>query len=543
QMQNVSETVRYTLQQMLSQSTLQTPKPQVDADAISTLKMLRDTFEFCDISAWLPSSCFSSGEGITFFNISLPNGRVQQPEVLIAPYNKLTWISQTNYHYPFMRFSNYQTRNLLSCFIRVSTLSAPGAFCFFIDIDERETAALLSQKYGSSPIEQYMINNQGIIISHTDKTRLGTSLESALMDALTTDTTAQPLTYQQAVYIRYPLGNTNWSLVVSVPKNYLFNLSPTSISGIFLAAFIAMFVSVLASILISRQLMRKLSTMSKVIRSITPCFNLNSESFEAIHARVPVPPVGTPPDVLDELAIAFNALVDKLNGTMQTALTSSLTHEKLRYRLLRAKINPHFLYNILDSIKICNTLGRSNDANLMLSKLAAFYRLILRKNDLDIILINEELEIVKLYLEMESIGHEHSFSYQYQIDPDIGFFSIPRFVLQPLVENCVTHGLPGDAKHMNIILRMRYIGDAIRIEIEDDGLGIVPAQMESLLAVIHGETELTDHSSTAFYGLNNISKRLKPYVVNPDEPICYQSSAGNGTRVTIDLKQLLQDES
>ena len=84
------------------------------------------------------------------------------------------------------------------------------------------------------------------------------------------------------------------------------------------------------------------------------------------------------PDELDELATVFNTLLEQLNATMQTALSSSLAHEKLRYQLLRAKINPHFLYNILESIKVCNTLGRIDDANLILSMLGSFYRLILR---------------------------------------------------------------------------------------------------------------------------------------------------------------------
>ena len=108
-----------------------------------------------------------------------------------------------------------------------------------------------------------------------------------------------------------------------------------------------------------------------------------------------------------------------------------------------------------------------DDANLMLSRLAAFYRLILRKNNQDIITIGEELEIVRLYLEMEVISHENAFSYTLETDPDVELFLIPRFVLQPLVENCVTHGLPGDAKHMTISISLRYTESAIRIMIED----------------------------------------------------------------------------
>jgi two-component system, sensor histidine kinase YesM len=544
QMINVSETVRYSLQQMLGESLSKPPQPQVDASTINNLKMLRDAFNFCDINAWLPTSYFSAREGITFFDISMPGGRPQLPDVLNAPYNKLTWMSIQNYTYPFMRFSSYSTYNILSCFRRVSTLYTPGAFCFFIDIYEREISDLLSQKVSSVPIEQYIVDSNGTIISHSDKSLLGTQVADNLKQEIYKRLDHEPLIQDHQVYLRYLLNTTGWSLIVTFPESYLFSLSLTSIKGILLAICVAILVSLLISVLISRQLMRKFVIMSNVIRSIEPSFKINNESFEKINVRMPVPPEGTPPDELDELALVFNTLLVRLNNTMQNALINSLTQEKLRYQLLRAKINPHFLYNILDSIKICNSLGRDEDANLMLSKLSSFYRLILRKNDLDIIAIGEELEIVKLYLEMEAISHEQSFTYTLEIDPDIENFSIPRFVLQPLVENCVIHGLPGDTKRMTISISLHYTEDAIIITIEDDGLGMSPDQMERLMKVIHDEgttSNLLD-VSTAFYGLTNVCARLKPYVVNPGIPIYYVSTPGMGTRVSIELRQLLQND-
>lgn len=542
QMQNVSEMVRYTLQQTLRESLGKTPQPQTDADAISTIKTLRDSFNFTDISAWLPSSFFSSGEGITFFDINQPGGRPMRPEVLNAPYNKLFWMTFSDYAYPFMRFASNQRFNLITCFMRVSMLSASGNFCFFIDIDERELAALLD-KSEATPIVQYIVDGRGQVLAHPDSTWLGQTLSPKLMAALKDSDFKHPIWFENTAYLSYPLAKTDWKLLVSVPEGYLASISLTSLSGLLIAVAISAVVAVLVSLLISRQLMRKLVTMSGVIRSIEPTFRPDGESFTMITAKMPVPPPGAPPDVLDELALVFNRLVDRLNNSMQSALDSSLAQEKLRYQLLRAKINPHFLYNMLDSIKICNTLGREEDANLMLSKLAAFYRLILRKNDLDIITIGEELEIVRLYLEMEAISHEHAFSFTLKTDPGVELFSIPRFVLQPLVENCVVHGLPGDAKHMTIAISLHYEGDAIRIKIHDDGLGMDEAMMARLMRVIHGEESPQPmRTSTAFYGLINVSARLKPYVMDAAEPIHYASSVGEGTNVVVDLKQILPDE-
>lgn len=541
QMQNVSELVRFTLQQTLLESLGKAPQPQKDADTISTIRTLRDSFHFTDISAWLPPSYFSAGEGITFFKITQPSGRPMRQEVMSAPYNKLCWMALSDYSYPFMRFFSYDRYNLITCFMRVSMLSAADSFCFFIDIDERELAALLD-KSDTTPIVQYIMDDQGKILSHPDSAMLGQALAPNFLAALKGADSSNPIWFEETAYLVYPLGGTGWKLVVSVPESYLASVSLTGANGLLIAVAIAAVVAVLVSLLISRQLMRKLVMMSGVIRSIEPTFRPDGESFSMITAKMPEPPPGTEPDVLDELALVFNKLVDRLNDSMQSALDSSLAQEKLRYQLLRAKINPHFLYNMLDSIKICNSLGRSDDANRMLSKLAAFYRLILRKNDLDIITIGEELDIVRLYLEMEAISHEHAFSFTLEGDPGIEMFSIPRFVLQPLVENCVVHGLPGDAKHMTIAISLRYNGDAITIEIRDDGLGMDEEMMAKLMRVIRGEEGPPLRGTTAFYGLTNVAARLKPYVMDPSEPIHYTSREGSGTSVVVELKQILPDD-
>ena len=541
QMQSVSEIIRYTLQQTLNESLYKTPRPQVDAAAISTIQTLRDWFGFLDISAWFPPDYFSANEGITFFNITLPEGRAQQAEVLSAPYNNLSWMVMTDYNYPFMRFSSYKSYNLITCFMRVSMLSASSSFCFFIDIDEQEIAAMLDIP-DETPAELLLADSNGRILSHPDSGRLGQRLPEALMLSLQTADADQPVRFDGNVYIRYPLDAADWILLVTVPESYLSSVSLTSANGLLIAMAISTGVALLVSLIISRQLMHKLLIMSDVVRSIEPNIHPDEENTAIISVKMPVPSGKKPPDVLDEFALVFNKLVDRLNSSVQNALNDSLAQEKLRYQLLRAKINPHFLYNMLDSIKTCNTLDRVEDANQMLSRLAAFYRLILRKNNQDIISIGEELDIVRLYLEMEVISHENAFSYTMETDPDVERFWIPRFVLQPLVENCVTHGLPGDAKHMTISISLRYIENGIRIEIRDDGLGMDETVMQQLLSVVRGENVApAGMSSTAFYGLSNVSARLKPYVTDDTETIHYTSRLGEGTVVVINLQQLLPD--
>lgn len=90
-----------------------------------------------------------------------------------------------------------------------------------------------------------------------------------------------------------------------------------------------------------------------------------------------------------------------LNDNLQSILELSLTEERLKYQLLQSQINPHFLYNILGSIQTCQSLGKLDIANQMLTNLTRFYRMTLRKSE-DLISIRDELTIAQLYLEMEN---------------------------------------------------------------------------------------------------------------------------------------------
>ena len=341
QMKNVSEIVRYTLQQTLNESLNKTPKPQTDADAISTLQTLRNWFYFTDISAWFPPKFFSASEGITFFDITLPGGRTQQPVVLGAPFNKLCWTELTDYTYPFMRFSSYKNYNLITCFMRVRMLSESSSFCFFIDINERDIANMLSQS-DAAPVAQFIIDRDGRILSHPDSEQLGQILPEALIRDVGNAYGEQTVHFDGQVYLSYSLGTTGWTMLVSAPESYLASVSLTSANGLLVAVAFATGVALLVSLLISRQLMHKLLVMSDVIKSIKPNIRPEDENAAMISEKMPVPPVGKPPDVLDEFALVFNQLVDRLNASVQNTLNDSLTQEKLRYQLLRAKINPHF---------------------------------------------------------------------------------------------------------------------------------------------------------------------------------------------------------
>ena len=100
-----------------------------------------------------------------------------------------------------------------------------------------------------------------------------------------------------------------------------------------------------------------------------------------------------------------------IRQNLQSILELSLTEERLKYQLLQSQINPHFLYNILGSIKTCQSLGKLETAGQMITDLTRFYRLTLRKSG-ELITLRDELEIITLYLNMEKLCLNNSLDWK-----------------------------------------------------------------------------------------------------------------------------------
>ena len=223
----------------------------------------------------------------------------------------------------------------------------------------------------------------------------------------------------------------------------------------------------------------------------------------------------------------------QLSYQVNLLLEASHRQESLKHQLLRAKLNPHFLYNMLDSIKVCNSLKRSDEANALLDRLAQFYRMSFRL-DKPLITLKEECEIVRLYLEMEAISHPNAFDWSIDICETADCL-IPQFVLQPIVENSIVHGLDSRHTPMHIALHA-YMDDdeCITIIISDTGRGIRAEVLEALNCFLRqGAPDVN-----CYFGMSYAYYRLLPYKADCP-PMIIESQNGGGTVITIRYKIII----
>ncbi len=192
-----------------------------------------------------------------------------------------------------------------------------------------------------------------------------------------------------------------------------------------------------------------------------------------------------------------------------------------RLDALTSQINPHFLFNTLNSV---SSLIRTNpnQARAMVLKLSNILRSLLRKHD-HFNPLREELSFIQDYLSIEVMRFGEKLHFEQEIDPQTLDMLVPSMLLQPLVENCIKHGLGVKVEGGTIRLRASRDGARLHLSVEDDGVGISETKLATLLE--HG------------IGVSNVNERLKVLFGN-DYRMYIDSQPGRGTRIEIEVPEL-----
>jgi two-component system sensor histidine kinase YesM len=199
---------------------------------------------------------------------------------------------------------------------------------------------------------------------------------------------------------------------------------------------------------------------------------------------------------------------------------------RLSLLMLQSQINPHFLYNTLDSIIWMIELGDSKSAIAMTSSLAKFFRLGISKGN-EIISIRHEISHIESYLAIQKMRYKSKLSYQINIDSTLYGYQILKLLLQPLVENALYHGLKAKDGPGTIWVKGRLDGERALLTVEDDGVGM-PFEVWSGL-LVGGIDEELDHT-----GVRNVHQRIQLYF-GQGYGLRFQPRSGGGTCVQIEL--------
>jgi len=243
-------------------------------------------------------------------------------------------------------------------------------------------------------------------------------------------------------------------------------------------------------------------------------------------------------DEITELGMSFNIMIGKIKELLDSKMKEQENLKKAELRALQAQINPHFLYNTLDTIIWMAESNKTGQVVEIVGALSRFFRISLSKG-MDWITIGEEVERIRSYLIIQKMRYRDILDFNINVDEDVTENTILKLILQPLVENALYHGIKNKRQGGTISIRARRRSEEeILIEVEDDGIGFTPeklAQLRNELADDSGDLKLESG-----FAIGNVNKRIRLYYGKP-YGLSIESEYTSGTRVTLVIPATLED--
>ena len=398
-----------------------------------------------------------------------------------------------------------------------------------LERDGEEAWVALDLRFAS--ISSY-INNVGIgqhgycflmdesgILYHPQQQLIYSQLKSEDTDTLA-DLPDGTYSESNVIYVLQTVEGSPWRVV---GVSYVDELVTSSLWENFwllaLAAVAVLLAALVSSIVISRALSRPLKGLSRAMRQ----FEKNADTFTYA-------PVGGAREV-QELSESFGHMVVKIQHLMETVRREEINLRKTELKALQAQINPHFLYNTLDSIAWMCEQGRNDEAVQMVNALAQLFRISISRGH-ELIPIRSELRHAESYLKIQKHRYKNQFSYRFDVDESCLDFLCNKITLQPIIENAIYHGINGLVDEGEIVITLRADGSDVVFTVADNGVGMEEEQIQAIL-----RKERSDHTGI---GIKNVNDRLKIYF-GEGYGITIDSEPDVGTTVTIRMPQVREE--
>jgi sensor histidine kinase YesM len=268
------------------------------------------------------------------------------------------------------------------------------------------------------------------------------------------------------------------------------------------------FIVVVASYLITKRL-------TKLIDRINENFE-NTNMWSAMDRQ-------SQEDDLGKLEDKFYDMLEKVRDSYKRTMEYENDKKTFELELLQSRINPHFLYNTLSTMRWnC----KSEKMARIIDSMVLYYRLALNKGDM-IVKISHEMKLIEEYLKIQKYTYESDFTYIFEADENVKDLLTIRHLLQPIVENAVLHGINGLESGGVIRISVKSTGEAITLSVSDNGVGMSEETVNQLL---YGEYK----GKIGGYGIKNVQKRLNLFY-GPNTSLQITSSRDKGTTTLITI--------
>jgi two-component system sensor histidine kinase YesM len=320
---------------------------------------------------------------------------------------------------------------------------------------------------------------------------------------------------------------SKWTLTLVQPKSELYR----EINHLRLYTFIMMGVSVLLAFIISWIVYSGIA--SPVQRLLQGLRQLSG-------GKLDVKLENKRKDELGALTEAFNHMASQQKHLIEDHYEQELRLVKTELKFLQSQINPHFLYNTLDSIYWAAKNYEADEISEMVIHLSRFFRLSLSKGN-EVFTVEESVAHLHDYVRIQQLRFLESFTVEYRLSEDSKNVPILRLLLQPIVENAILHGMESKPQGGRLIVASRIDGPNLVIEVVDNGTGMpeprlryIQEELDRLKRRYNRLFPYEEKSANDLFGLRNVMTRIRIYY-GPEADLTIDSIEGEETRVTVTL--------
>ncbi len=343
----------------------------------------------------------------------------------------------------------------------------------------------------------YIVDSRFLVVLSDNKAEVGTRFSSeisrsiqtkfneGIMEGTIKGTNSKYLT----AFSRIP--ESRWTVIALIPNTYLDSLANDIKKIVETVGIICIFVSLLFFLLIYRSITFPLGKLIHSMREVEKG-NLESSSVNE-DAR----------DEVGEVTLSYNRMIEELNNHIEKIKAKEKQKATAEFRALQAQINPHFIANTLNNVVWLAKMQKAENIETVVTSLICLLNGSMGRGE-DVITIREEILNIKSYVSIQEFKYFKKIDMHFEVDNDILDYKILKFILQPVIENSIIHGI-GPKQGQGIISLKGYIDDdCINITVTDTGVGMDQSEIEKLF---NGEKASKDRFNSI--GLSNVNERIR----------------------------------
>lgn len=396
-----------------------------------------------------------------------------------------------------------------------------------IDIPETKIAETYESELNDSYI--LLLNEDSQIISCTEKSLLlqdtdsiiknaslqGTPLpipimsKNELVHMQSSDSPICKINNNSFLISTAPVEKLNWTIIRFTPIQNVYHQTYSLMLMTILAGFFAFILVTLGVRKIANNLMKPLLRLTQIMDEDSIIYN---NSFPAIHN-----------DEIGRLTKSFQHMQLRIQIMIERVKYEQHQQTQINMASLQTQINPHFLYNTLDSVCALLQMGHNKEAARMLKSIEMFYRGTLSKGS-SVITLKDEIYVTEQYVMIQQYRYEGNLHVEFDISDEVLSCSIPKLTIQPILENAIYHGLKNGGRDGIIHISEEHTADLLTLKVTDNGTGFQPQSLEAPSRA----------SKRGGFGLYNTHRRIR-YYFGEAYGLEIESVIGKGTTVSIKI--------